>query len=479
MWLSMEHILLKLQRPSRAVDRRSVDRSDVSDLQDSGFALVRQKESKEQAEADSLHNFWQFNTAPKVRQQILAAIPQKAEYVCPKNPEHYVCGPKLVEWWPGAWTSWLLGTVMILFFAILACCGLPQVQRSFYARQEEVLSPRQLMARVGLVRPDSTRTGAMPTTPDIEKIVNSEFTPEELEGKAEVTGTDPDSGETVVLEPADPWQGIRKLMKALEESMGRTTLDRRGELRRLFYQDLKRNAGERISTFCTRFRTLVSEMRRELPSEELGWFLRNRLCASVLVALPWVPQWTPQLLKRLAHQANALNTLTLATTLHGLGRLQKLAILQSFHNPEAIATCEAVLEVLNPLAKALKRQKQLQPLEAASLAISSVKATLRCSQSMRNFSATLLQHMETSPRSPLLARDVVACLAAFGAASVAEDDFLLAAKSFLRRAELEEVDSILLWHALRHLPPAKAKPFCEVLSLPRRLESLESTLHRA
>ena len=104
-----------------------------------------------------------------------------------------------------------------------------------------------------------------------------EFTPEELEGKAEVTGTDPDSGETVVLEPADPWQGIRKLMKALEESMGRTTLDRRGELRRLFYQDLKRNAGERISTFCTRFRTLVSEMRRELPSEELGWFLRNRL----------------------------------------------------------------------------------------------------------------------------------------------------------------------------------------------------------
>ncbi|CAK9079297.1 unnamed protein product [Durusdinium trenchii] len=122
-------------------DAASMKRDQISNsilliLKDSGFALVRQKESKEQAEADSLHNFWQFNTAPKVRQQILAAIPQKAEYVCPKNPEHYVCGPKLVEWWPGAWTSWLLGTVMILFFAILACCGLPQVQRSFYARQE-------------------------------------------------------------------------------------------------------------------------------------------------------------------------------------------------------------------------------------------------------------------------------------------------------------------------------------------------------
>ncbi|CAK9071940.1 unnamed protein product [Durusdinium trenchii] len=107
-----------------------------------------------------------------------------------------------------------------------------------------------------------------------------EFTPEELAGKTEVRGTDPSSGEEVVLVEADPWFGIRKLMKALEENMERTILDRKDELRRQFYQDLKRNAGERISTFCTRFRTLVSEMRREgiiLPSKELGWFLRNRL----------------------------------------------------------------------------------------------------------------------------------------------------------------------------------------------------------
>ena len=24
--------------------------------------------------------------------------------------QSYVCGPAVVEWWPGAWTSWLLGT---------------------------------------------------------------------------------------------------------------------------------------------------------------------------------------------------------------------------------------------------------------------------------------------------------------------------------------------------------------------------------
>ena len=107
-----------------------------------------------------------------------------------------------------------------------------------------------------------------------------EFSPSELEGAAEVRGEDPTTGEEIVLEPADPWKGIRKLMSALEESMGRTLLDRKGELRKQFYTDLRRNPGERISSFCSRFRTLYSEMKREgitLPSDELGWFLRNRM----------------------------------------------------------------------------------------------------------------------------------------------------------------------------------------------------------
>ena len=107
-----------------------------------------------------------------------------------------------------------------------------------------------------------------------------EYDPEELEGVAEERVIDPDSNEEIVVTEADPFAGIRKLMKALEESMGKTQLDRRGELRIQFYQEIKRNAGERISTFCTRFRTLTSDLKREgisLPSQKLGWFLRDRM----------------------------------------------------------------------------------------------------------------------------------------------------------------------------------------------------------
>lgn len=107
-----------------------------------------------------------------------------------------------------------------------------------------------------------------------------EFSPSELEGTPEVRGEDPHTGEEIVLEAADPWAGIKKLMSALEESMGRTLLDRKGELRKQFYTDLRRLPGERVSAYCSRFRTLASEMKREgitLPSDELGWFLRSRM----------------------------------------------------------------------------------------------------------------------------------------------------------------------------------------------------------
>ena len=43
---------------------------------------------------------------------------------------------------------------------------------------------------------------------------------------------------------------------------------------------MRRNAGERISTFCTRYRTLAGELKREgivLPDTELSWFLKDRL----------------------------------------------------------------------------------------------------------------------------------------------------------------------------------------------------------
>ena len=107
-----------------------------------------------------------------------------------------------------------------------------------------------------------------------------EFDPSELEGSKEEKATDPDTGESYTVQEADPFAGLRKLMKALEESMGKTELDRKGELRAQFYQEIKRNPGERISAFCTRFRTLTSELKREginLPDAELGWFLKDRL----------------------------------------------------------------------------------------------------------------------------------------------------------------------------------------------------------
>ena len=107
-----------------------------------------------------------------------------------------------------------------------------------------------------------------------------EYDPSELVGTAEVIGKDPESGEDVVLQAADPFSGLRKLMRSLEESMGKTELDRKGELRKQFYQNIRRSPGERISAFCTRYRTLTGEMRREgihLPSAELGWFLKDRL----------------------------------------------------------------------------------------------------------------------------------------------------------------------------------------------------------
>eukprot|EP00435_Cladocopium_sp_Y103_P052715 s994_g16.t1 len=107
-----------------------------------------------------------------------------------------------------------------------------------------------------------------------------EFEPDELLGTEAVTMPDGASGDEAVVTPAAPFAGLKKLMRALEESVGKTQLDRRGELRSQFYQDMHRAPHERISAFCTRFRILASELKREgidLPKSELGWFLKDRL----------------------------------------------------------------------------------------------------------------------------------------------------------------------------------------------------------
>ena len=107
-----------------------------------------------------------------------------------------------------------------------------------------------------------------------------EFDPDDLKGTEATTLRDTETGEELVVSEADPLAGLKKLMKALEESVGKTQLDRKGELRQQFYQDMRRGAGERINAYCTRFRTLASELKREgitLPPEELGWFLKDRM----------------------------------------------------------------------------------------------------------------------------------------------------------------------------------------------------------
>ena len=84
----------------------------------------------------------------------------------------------------------------------------------------------------------------------------------------------------MIVGEGDPFSGLMKLMDSLQSLHGATDLDRKGDLRAQFHQEMKRQRQERIATFCSRFRTLCGEMKREgidLPREELGWFLRERL----------------------------------------------------------------------------------------------------------------------------------------------------------------------------------------------------------
>ncbi|CAK9020086.1 unnamed protein product [Durusdinium trenchii] len=80
--------------------------------------------------------------------------------------------------------------------------------------------------------------------------------------------------------PPDYLFGLNKLLTALEGINGQSLLDKRGELRNMFYLELKRAPNERVAEFCTRFRSLVADLAAEgvtiQPSEQ-GWFLRQKL----------------------------------------------------------------------------------------------------------------------------------------------------------------------------------------------------------
>lgn len=112
-----------------------------------------------------------------------------------------------------------------------------------------------------------------------------EFTSKELEAKRAVKGVDPDTNTEVVLQEADPLYGLNKLLDALEGINGKSELDKKGELREQFCSSLKRRPGERIREFCTRFRTLATDLRSEgiqLPAAEQGWFLCEKLGLDVI-----------------------------------------------------------------------------------------------------------------------------------------------------------------------------------------------------
>jgi transposase InsO family protein len=107
-----------------------------------------------------------------------------------------------------------------------------------------------------------------------------EFTPADLAYRPAETFVDPDTGDEVEVSPPDYLAGLNKLLSAWESMTGQTALDKRGELRQTFYLDLQRRAGERVSEFATRFRSLVADLRAEgvqLHDNELGRWLKQKL----------------------------------------------------------------------------------------------------------------------------------------------------------------------------------------------------------
>ena len=107
-----------------------------------------------------------------------------------------------------------------------------------------------------------------------------EFTPDELVHRPAEVLKDPETGADIEVSPANYLAGIEKLMDAWEQMNGRTALDKRGELRQMFYVDLVRSPNERVSEFATRFRSLVADLRAEgvvIHDNELGWWLKQKL----------------------------------------------------------------------------------------------------------------------------------------------------------------------------------------------------------
>jgi hypothetical protein len=76
-----------------------------------------------------------------------------------------------------------------------------------------------------------------------------EFTPDELVHRPAEVLKDPETSDDIEVSPANCLAGIEKLMDAWEQMNGRTALDKRGELRQMFYVDLVRSRNERVFSF--------------------------------------------------------------------------------------------------------------------------------------------------------------------------------------------------------------------------------------
>ena len=107
-----------------------------------------------------------------------------------------------------------------------------------------------------------------------------EFDPKDLEYQPEVKLPDGETGDDVVVRAADYTCGVWKIIEAWENMVGRTTTDKRGELRDRFYTSLKRPPNESITAFALRYRTLIAEMRAEgivIDDKEAAWFYKTKL----------------------------------------------------------------------------------------------------------------------------------------------------------------------------------------------------------
>ena len=111
------------------------------------------------------------------------------------------------------------------------------------------------------------------------KLRALEFDPKQLEYKPARKELNIETGVEEDI-PAQYDYGIQRILSSWEEMVGRTALDRKGELRERFYMTLKRGPSESIPNFAMRFRTLAGEMKSEGvnadPSEQ-AWFFKQKL----------------------------------------------------------------------------------------------------------------------------------------------------------------------------------------------------------